>query len=181
MRSLGINTNRRMLRTHNSILMHRGIQDVYRFVAVDFFDNYRKWSPEVRELKKLTSGQMRVGVTGRQVRYDGGYRSEALFEVTRFVPLLELRFISLSKPKFEVAYLFEQVASNTRLTFDFQLELPFFMQPLHGRIGDSVGRGGRRVVCNLKELLETNAVARASEINGNEAQAGPATDGPVSG
>lgn len=176
MRSLGINTNRRMLRTHNSIVIHRGIQDVYRFVAVDFFDNYRKWSSEVRELKKLTSGQMRVGVTGRQVRYDGGYRSEAVFEVTRLVPLLELGFISLSKPEFEVLYRFEQVASNTRLTFNFQLHLPFFMQPLHRRIGSTIEQGGRRVVLNLKKLLETRAVTRIRETDGAAAQVEPAAD-----
>jgi hypothetical protein len=79
-----------MLCFHNSVLINRSIEDVYRFIAVDFFENYQKWSPEVCELEQLTCGEMRVGVTGRQVRYDRGYRSEAYFRVTAMMPLRDL-------------------------------------------------------------------------------------------
>ena len=160
-----------MLRTHSTILIRRKIEDVYQFVAVEFFDNYPKWSPEVRELEKLTSGQIRVGVTARQVRQDAGHRSEALFQVTDLRPPHELRFASLSKPHFHVRYLFEPVAAGTRLTFSFQLELPLFLRPLRGRIHDTLERGARQIVHNLKMLLEGDAAAEQE----------PGADGSASG
>lgn len=144
-----------MLCSHNCVLINRRIEDVYQFIALDFFDNYQKWSPEVCELEKLTTGEMRVGVTGRQVRYDQGYRSEAFFRVTQLTPLRELRFASLSKPDFGVCYQFEPVDAATRLTFDFQLKPPLLMLPLRSRIHDIVEQGGSRVVTNLQALLET--------------------------
>jgi len=151
--------------TENSILVRRRIEDVYRFVATDFFENYPKWSPEVCELEKLSSGQMRVGVIGRQVRSDGGYRTEARFQVTHFTPLVELRFASRTKPRFEVRYRFETVASDTRLTFNFNLELPFLIRPLRHRVGEAVKRGGSRVLHNLKILLETAPALDGDELS----------------
>jgi len=148
-----------MLCSHNTVLINRSIEDVYDFIAVGFFENYQKWSPEVCELEQLTCGEMRVGVTGRQVRYDRGYRSEAYFRVTAMRPLRELRFTSLSKPDFDVCYLFEPAAAATRLTFDFQLRAPLMMLPLHSLIEDIIEQGGRRVVTNLQTLLETDAAA----------------------
>lgn len=156
-----------MLYSRNSVLINSCIEDVYQFIAVDFFDNYQKWSPEVCELEKLTSGEMRVGVTGRQVRYDLGYRSEAYFRVTQFKPLRELRFTSLSKPEFGVHYLFEPVHAATRLTFNFQLRPPLLMLPLQRRIHDIIEQGGTHVVTNLKTLLETDVDAlKASAAQG---------------
>jgi len=144
-----------MLQTENSILIRRRIEDVYQFVATDFFENYPKWSPEVRELEKLSRGHMRVGVIGRQVRSDGGYCTEARFQVTHLTPLVELGFASRTKPRFDVRYRFEAEASDTRLTFNFNLELPFLIRPLHHRVGEEVKRGGSRVLHNLKVILET--------------------------
>jgi len=152
-----------MLQTENTILIRRRIEDVYQFVATDFFENYPKWSPEVRELEQLSTGHMRVGVIGRQVRSDGGYCTEARFQVTHMTPLLELRFASRTKPHFNVRYRFEAVASDTRLTFNFNLELPFLMRPLHHRVGEALKRGGGRVMNNLKVLLETAPALQADE------------------
>jgi hypothetical protein len=169
-----------MLCSYNNILISREIHDVYQFIALDFFDNYPKWSPEVYELEKLTSGDMRVGITGRQVRYDSGYRSEAHFRVTRLDPLRELRFVSMSKPYFEVRYLFEPFASGTRLIFDFQLELPLFMLPLRNRVAASIKSGGERIVCNLKKILETNADASTRDVNDTVARMGGTSHGSAS-
>lgn len=157
-----------MLRAQSNVLIDRTPEQVYHFVAVDFFDNYQKWSPEVRQLEKLTPGDMRVGVTGRQVRYDDGQRSEALFQVTRLDPARELRFISISNPYFDVRYLFEAQLSGTRLTFCFAMKPPLFLLPLRGRIGDVISQGSRRVVGNLKRLLETQSFA-ATTGNGDTA------------
>lgn len=146
-----------MLYSRHSILINRNIEDVYHFVAVNFFENYQKWSPEVCELEKLTAGEMRIGVAGRQVRYDQGYRSEAYFRVSELTPMHRLRFISTSKPYFDISYMFEPVVAATRLNFNFQMSLPLLMRPIHSRIHDAVTRGGHRVVTNLQSLLEIDA------------------------
>jgi hypothetical protein len=86
--------------------------------------------------------------------------------VVEFVPLRKLRFTSLSKPDFEVCYLFEQVSSCTQVTFNFQTALPVYMLPFRGRIEKIIKRGGKRVVANLKTLLETGNVDTAANIAG---------------
>ena len=145
-----------LLRSCNSILTNRMVEDVYQFVAVDFFQNNFKWSPEVSELEQIIRGAMPVGVTGKQVRYDLDYRSEATFRVTRMMPLRELRFASLSIPEFDVCYRFEPVTDATRLSFDFQLRLPLLMLPLQSRAHDILKQGGRGVVNHLQALLEAD-------------------------
>jgi len=140
--------------TRHSTLIHRGVEDVYRFIAVDFFRNYRKWSPEVSDLRQITAGAMRVGITGHQVRYDHGFRSEATFRVTRMNPLQELRFASLTGPRFDVSYRFEPVAADTRVSFEFRLGLPRYALPLRKRVESAVELGSRRIVSNLRALLD---------------------------
>jgi len=142
-----------LLHSHHSTVIRRSVEDVYQFVAIDFFRNYQKWSPEVSELEQITTGAMRVGVTGRQVRYDRGYRSEATFRVTRMTPLRELRFASLTKPEFDVCYRFEPTDTDTRISFEFKLRLPLFMLPLRERVAETVEQGGGRVVSNIRRLL----------------------------
>ena len=142
-----------LLHSHHSTVIRRSVEDVYQFVAIDFFRNYQKWSPEVSELEQITIGAMRVGVTGRQVRYDRGYRSEATFRVTRMTPLRELRFASLTKPEFDVCYRFEPTDTDTRISFEFKLRLPLFMLPLRERVAETVEQGGGRVVSNIRRLL----------------------------
>jgi len=143
-----------LIHSHHRTMIHRSIVDVYQFVAVDFFQNYRRWSPEVSDLEQITAGAMRVGVTGRQVRHDQGYRSEATFRVTRMTPLHELRFASITKPEFDVCYRFEPVSSITRIHFDFRLKLPLVMLPLAERIATIVDQSGSHVVGNIRALLD---------------------------
>ncbi len=147
----------RLLHSNNKTLIHRRIDDVYQFVAVDFFQNYQKWSPEVRELEQTTDGAMRVGVTGRQVRFDHGYRSEASFLVTQMTSLKELRFTSMTKPDFEVCYGFEPSDKDTVVSFEFKLRLPLPMLPFRHRIAQIVKQGGSRVVSNIRTLLHDSS------------------------
>ena len=146
-----------MLCFHNSVLIHRDIEDVYRYIAVDFFDNYQRWCPEVCELEKVTPGDMQVGIIGRQVRCDHGYRSEAYFKVTRLEPQREIHFASLSKPDFNVCYRFEPVAMATQVTFEFKIKPPLMGLPFRGRMREAMQQGGERVVANLQTLLEAGA------------------------
>jgi hypothetical protein len=143
-----------MIRTRTSVVINRPIETVYRFVSEDFFENYRKWSPEVVQLEQTSIGPVRTGTTGRQVRRDRGFRSEAVFRVTECVPLRSIGFVSLTKPHFSVRYSFEAASRATRLTFSFELKPELFMRPFQGALNGAIESEGRRVVNNIKSLLE---------------------------
>lgn len=153
-----------MIRTRASVLINRPIEAVYRFVSEDFFGNYRKWSPEVIQLEQTSIGPVRTGTTGRQVRRDRGFRSEAVFRVTECVPLRSIGFASLNRPYFSVRYSFEPAPQATRLIFSFELKPELFMRPLQRALNATVDSEGRRVVNNIKALLEASPspVERAS-------------------
>jgi hypothetical protein len=146
-----------MIETHTSVLIERPVAEVYRYVAEEFFTNYPKWSPEVTRLEQTTTGPMRVGTAGLQVRCDAGYTAESRFRVTALVPLRELRFESLGKPHFCVQYRFEAIGNATRLGFRFELKPTLLLTPLRGLIRRTVTDGGQRVVANLKSLLESDS------------------------
>ena len=150
-----------MIRTRASVLINRPIEAVYRFVSEDFFENYRKWSPEVVQLEKTSIGPVRTGTTGRQVRRDRGFRSETVFRVTECVPLRAIGFASLSKPRFSVRYFFEPSRQATRLTFSFELKPELFMRPFQRAMSAAVDSEGRRVVNNIKSLLEGEPTSAA--------------------
>ncbi len=42
--------------------------ELFRFLGDGLFDNYPKWSPEVKELEQLTPGPVRLGTEGRQAQ-----------------------------------------------------------------------------------------------------------------
>ncbi|MBT8119430.1 MAG: polyketide cyclase [Gammaproteobacteria bacterium] len=168
-----VNKKWSIVSSHDSVLLNRGLEDVFQFIAMDFFNNYQLISPQVCELEKITPGDIRVGVIARQVRIDEGYRSEALFRVSELVPMRKLRFTSLSKPDFEVCYLFEQVGPGTRVTFKFDTVLAVYMLPFRGHIEKIIKRGGKQVVANLRVLLETGNTVITTSAPG-------AANGPVS-
>jgi hypothetical protein len=48
-----------------SVVIDRPPEAVFRFVGEQFFANYPRWSPEVRELRQIGSGPVRVGTRAR--------------------------------------------------------------------------------------------------------------------
>jgi len=48
--------------------MKGSTEKVFRYLGDNFFENYPKWSPEVKELKQIGEQPMGPGVTARQVR-----------------------------------------------------------------------------------------------------------------
>ncbi len=144
-----------MVKTQASTVIAKPTDHVFDFIAVDFFDNYRRWSPEVLSLELLSSGPVQVGTLGRQVRVDHGRRTEATFKVTAFERDRRIDFQGISDPFF-ISYQFEGMADRTRLTFIFELSrLEFFMRPFEKLIHAAVHEGAERIVRNIKGLIET--------------------------
>lgn len=69
-----------------SIIIDTSPQQVFCFVAEKFFENYRKWAPEVIELKALDGNQVFVGARGKQVREDSNTLVESTFEISEYDP-----------------------------------------------------------------------------------------------
>jgi hypothetical protein len=60
--------------------------EVFRHIAVEFFDNHPRWDPDIVELTKTSPGAVGVGTTGREVRNVRGRRFVTDFQVTVFRP-----------------------------------------------------------------------------------------------
>ncbi len=138
------------------------IGSVFDFVGHGFFQNYRKWSPQVIELEPLLDKPVCTGATARQITLDRGIRVESTFEIMTFNPPRLLGLKGLSEP-FKSFYEFEEKTGvTTELGFRFELEKrELFMRPFESLIRASLQEGAQRTVENLKQLLE-NQYATAS-------------------
>jgi hypothetical protein len=129
---------------------------VYDFVVVRFFENYPRWSPEVRQLRALTDGPVALGTRGRQVRVDHGRRSETNFEVTRLEPERAADFDGDRQARFAIRYRFTpHSARSCTLQMDFELkQLELFMRPFEKLIRHAIQDGTDQTVRNIKGLIE---------------------------
>jgi hypothetical protein len=138
-----------------SIEIERSPDAVYTFIAEEFERNYPRWSPEVRQLRMISKGPMRVGTIARQVRVDQGRRTESTFKITHMEPAQRLTFEGTTFP-FLVDYRFAAVSAHTRLTFTFELRrIDLMMRPFEKLIRAAVQDGAERTVRNLKRLIES--------------------------
>ena len=67
-----------------SIVINKPVDEVFHFIAVDFFENYPRWSPEVQELELLSAPPLQLNSLVRQVRIDNSQRSESTFKITTY-------------------------------------------------------------------------------------------------
>jgi hypothetical protein len=140
-----------------SIVINQPVDKVFNFIAVDFFDNYPRWSPEVQELELLSTPPIQLNSLVRQVRIDNGQRSESTFKITTYKVDQQLVFEGVSNA-YRCSYDFASTtpSANTQLTFTFELlKLELFMLPFEKLIHIAVQEGAQRTVKNLKKLLES--------------------------
>ena len=140
-----------------STVIQKPVAEVFNFIGEEFFSNYPKWSPEVVELKPLSSGPIQVGSLARQVRVDMGHRSESTFTVTELQPNRRIAFSGVSDA-YRCVFELESAASPgdaTQVAFTFELpRLELYMRPFEKLIRAAVREGAERTVTNLKGLLE---------------------------
>lgn len=140
-----------------SIVINKPVETVFAFIAVDFFENYPKWSPEVQEVELLSAPPLQLNSLVRQVRIDQGQRSESTFKITSYQIGRKLVFEGVSNP-YRCSYDFAAInpASQTQITFTFELlKLELFMLPFEKLIRIAVQDGAKRTVRNLKSLMES--------------------------
>lgn len=133
-------------------------EELFAFLGDRLFENYPKWSPEVKELDQLTDGPVQLGTLARQVRVDQGHRSESRFRITVFEPHKRVAFAGISDP-YRCIYELRNDASpgSANLVFTFELlEIQTLMRPFEQLIRSAVQDGAERTVRNIKRLAETN-------------------------
>lgn len=138
-----------------SVYIEKPSQDVFHFIADDFFENYPKWSPDVVELEPLDSNQIAVGKKAKQVREDNGDRVESVLEITDYHPNVLFKFAGINAPYRHTYALDENHEQQvTELTFRFELlELDVFMRPFQKLIRLAIEDGAENTVNSIKTLL----------------------------
>ncbi|MCH9639959.1 MAG: polyketide cyclase [Betaproteobacteria bacterium] len=139
-----------------STLIHSSSDSLFQFIGTDLLVNYPIWSPEVKELEKLTDGPMQLGTLCRQVRIDQGNRSESTFKITVFDEGTRISFKGVSNP-YQCDYVIESVNSTeSRLTFSFELlDLELHIKPFEKLVRIAIQGGTETTVKNIKKLIET--------------------------
>lgn len=140
-----------------STVVESSAMDLFKYVGDDLFQNYPKWSPEVKELEQLTPGPVQLGTEGRQVRVDQGRRTESRFRISAYEPGKRLTLVGVPDP-FRCTYELQDIDpdKSARLTFTFELlELLVVMRPFEGLVRVAIKDGAERTVQNIKRLVET--------------------------
>lgn len=151
-----------MIRAQANILISRPAEAVFEYVAVDFFKNYRRWSPEVISLWAISNGPVRLGATGQQVRMDMGFRTECKFRVSVFDLARRVDFAGISAPILS-SYRMHEIGRQTRLTFIFEYSGPgFLILPFKKQLRSTVQEGARQMVLNIKQLMESEVAVSAN-------------------
>lgn len=81
-----------------SAIIQSPTDKLFNFIGNDLLINYPRWSPEVKELEKITDGPIKIGTVCRQVRIDQGNRSESTFKVKFFDIGARICFEGVSNP-----------------------------------------------------------------------------------
>lgn len=149
-----------MIEAHAEVLIARPTPEVYRFIALDFYRNYPRWSPEVVALTPLTPGPWREGALARQVRVDEGRRTDTTFRATRLEPDRRMLIDGVSAV-YQADYTLTPTETGaTLLGFRFRIErLEFYLLPFERLIRDALAAGVARTTRRLKALIETEAEA----------------------
>jgi ribosome-associated toxin RatA of RatAB toxin-antitoxin module len=130
-------------------------EKLFEFIGNNLLENYPRWSPEVRELEKLTDGPVKQGTLCRQVRIDQGNRSESTFKVNVFEAGSRICFEGVSNP-YRCDYTIEPVnETSCRITFIFELlDLELHIKPFEKLVRIAIQDGTERTVHNIKKLIE---------------------------
>lgn len=144
-----------MLQAQSSIIIKRPVEEVFQFVAQDFFENYPKWDPAVADLKKTSIEPVAVGTTGWQVMQGRGWRAEADFHVEDYEPNRRFSITGKGQGYFKNTYTFEPVGDHTKLTYDFEFGVQKIGRLFAPLMAGAVKKSSQETVENLQALLES--------------------------
>lgn len=149
----------------SSVIIDKPQDVVFSFVAENYFDNYRKWAPEVIDVQPLAEAKVVVGTKGKQIREDNGEQVESIFEVTEFSPHSRFVLQGIS-PRYQSTYVTEanDQFDQTKLTFRFDLlEIELFMRPFVKLIRAAIEEGAENTVAKIKDLIAEQTACAVSK------------------
>jgi len=139
-------------------IINAPIEPLFALMGQNFMENYRKWSPEVKELELLTPAPFGKGSLVRQFRVDRGHKSESNFRVIELDARGSLAFSEVDD-KYRCAYRLEACADapeKTLVDFCFEFpELERFLRPFEKLVRIAVQEGATQTLQNLKDFAES--------------------------
>lgn len=140
-------------------IINAPIEPLFSLMGQNFMENYRKWSPEVKELQLLTPPPFGQGSLIRQVRVDRGHKSESNFRVITLDERGNLAFSEVDD-KYRCAYHLAACADDPAKTLvDFRFEFPElerFLRPFEKLVRIAVQEGATQTLQNLKQFAESS-------------------------
>jgi len=150
--------------------VQRPVEDVFRFVANEFFETMPRWDSETIEVKKTSEGRPGVGATGRRISIGKeGLRVESEIEVTIYEANRKFSFQAVGIPAgtysirgrtpepVRVAFTFEFEPAGQETKVAIRVEWDSKAIPWVARSSFSGAfQGGVRTMANrLKTILES--------------------------
>jgi hypothetical protein len=156
-----------MIRHHQEIQVHRSVGEVFDFVATNSYDNHPRWEREVVEIRRITDGPIRVGSRAVMVRREFGRTSETEYEVTELEHNRRIAFQHCTpQMDFDIAFTFLPEGEATRLAVDVQAQPHGALRLNSPLMRFQMPRTGRRIMKQLRELLEEPAISPAAAGTG---------------
>jgi carbon monoxide dehydrogenase subunit G len=134
------------------ISISKPIDEVFKFVAEDFFKTYHLWaSPKIVNVKQLSDGPVDRDTKGRVTL---SKKQEAEFQVTEFSLNEKLEFSYTSLRKYKAAFKFEPANNTTVLYFASDLEYEGLKKLFKAVAVKSDKNNNQQILENIKTLLE---------------------------
>lgn len=141
-----------------TVNLHKPLEDVFRFVATDYFTNHPRWDPRVVNLRVQTPGPIAVGSRGTEDRKQGGRTVPYDFEVTEYTPNRSLSLRARGGPaKYSATYSVSPLnGSDTQLAIRFVLEMSGLFRLMEPFMASSFRQELDSVAASIKSLMEAS-------------------------
>jgi uncharacterized protein YndB with AHSA1/START domain len=151
-----------MIRAEQSGIVDRPIEEVFAFIGDQ--TNTPQWQAGLLDVRRTTEGPIGVGTKHTFVRRFMGRRLEADNEYVAYEPNKLITFKTTTGPvRLLASYFFEAIDEGTRVTSRVEMDASGFMSLAEPLIAAGLKREMKAATRALKDLLENDAPAIASQ------------------
>jgi uncharacterized membrane protein len=142
-----------MINLHVSTLIYRPMKQVFDFVSAP--ENDFQWQYETLAAASIPDGASKIGSFFRSIGHLLGHRTQAMFEVTEYVPNRKYAFKSLSGPLHsQTSYSFEPASGSTQISISIQAQAVNFVEMNERLLEKKMKKQLKENLALLKDLLE---------------------------
>jgi uncharacterized membrane protein len=146
-----------MIHIDESITIQRPIEDVFAFMSDTA--NLPLWQTDVLEARHTPEGPVQVGTQLRLVRVMMGRTIEASVAISEYEPPTRYAYQSTAGYSVTGVNTCEATREGTKVTTRFDLQTAGVFSLADPLVGRTIKRSVERDLANLKDLLESRAVA----------------------